>query len=192
MVIGNTEEIRIAHNSFGRPETFMPDAKPIKGAESEDVYHFISYIPFNGMVYELDGLKRGPIPVGPIPEGADWLSVARPAVQSRMATYAANETHFALMKIVRRPMSVLEEALSLKMSLPDTPENAAACQELRDKIEDQAAKETRYALENVRRRHNYLPLAFSLFNLLASKGKLQELRDAAMQRSINNSAARKK
>ena len=80
-VIGNTEEIRIAHNMFSRPESFMPDDKPTRGAKSEDVYHFISYIPFNGTVYELDGLKHGPISIGPIPEGSDWLAIAGPAVQ---------------------------------------------------------------------------------------------------------------
>ena len=107
-----------------------------------------------------------------------------------MATYAASETHFALMKIIRRPVSVLEEALSIRMSLPDeTVGNAAVCQDLRDRLEDESAKEIRYALENVRRRHNYLPLAFSLFNVLAAKGKLQELRDSARERSNNNSNA---
>ena len=111
-----------------------------------------------------------------------------------MATYAASETHFALMKIVRRSVSVLEEALSMRMSISDeTAENAAMLQDLRDRLEDESAKEARYTLENVRRRHNYLPLAFSLFNVLASKGKLVELRDAARERGNNNaSAARKK
>lgn len=47
----------------------------------EDAFHFIAYVPFEGKVYELDGLKPGPILLG---EGEDWLAVARPAIQARI------------------------------------------------------------------------------------------------------------
>ncbi len=49
--------------------------------------------------------------MGTLAEGADWLSVAQPAVQERMGKFAASETHFALMRIVRRPVNVLEESI---------------------------------------------------------------------------------
>ncbi len=63
------------------------------------------------MYSRLDGLKEGPIEVGTLSEGVDWLSVAQPAVQARMGKFAASETHFALMRIVRRPINVLEESI---------------------------------------------------------------------------------
>ena len=32
--------------------------------EDQDSFHFVAYVPINGRVYELDGLKDGPIDLG--------------------------------------------------------------------------------------------------------------------------------
>lgn len=45
--IGNSEVIRTAHNSFARQEPFEIE-QGFSGGKEEDVFHFISYLPFNG------------------------------------------------------------------------------------------------------------------------------------------------
>ena len=52
----------IKHFLFCRQQMFEFDAKlPQK---DENVYHFVAYVPINGKLYELDGLRDGPIDLG--------------------------------------------------------------------------------------------------------------------------------
>jgi ubiquitin carboxyl-terminal hydrolase L5 len=53
--IGNSELIRTTHNSFTRQDPFEIEHDKSSGKD-EDAFHFISYVPFNGQLYELDGL----------------------------------------------------------------------------------------------------------------------------------------
>lgn len=62
--IGTDDRLRTVHNSFSRPEPFIFEDKDKDKGEAEDAFHFIGFVPVNGILYELDGLKQGPIVIG--------------------------------------------------------------------------------------------------------------------------------
>lgn len=62
-------------------------------------------------MYEIDGLKAGPILLGEAAD-IDWLSVAKPAIEARMSRYNASETHFALMSIKKSRVSELKSEIA--------------------------------------------------------------------------------
>lgn len=59
LALGNSAAIRGAHNSF------RPPAPPLREERDDDpsgeAFHFVAYVPAAGGLYELDGLKAGPI-----------------------------------------------------------------------------------------------------------------------------------
>jgi len=100
--IGNSEEIREAHNSFALPDPFMTEEEPFdeKRDKRADVFHFVSYVCRGGKVYELDGLQRGPLVLGEVDESGDrkytrqwkvdWLEIVRKRVLDRINGATAN------------------------------------------------------------------------------------------------------
>jgi len=94
----------------------------------EEAYHFIGYVPFRGKVWELDGLKSGPVEVGelpasPSPSGSDtaahrsWMDVVRPVLRMKMRKYGGDgETgniSFNLLAIVKDQFCKFSDQLEL-------------------------------------------------------------------------------
>uniref|UniRef100_A0A8C7BU43 Ubiquitin carboxyl-terminal hydrolase n=1 Tax=Neovison vison TaxID=452646 RepID=A0A8C7BU43_NEOVI len=116
LALSNSDVIRQVHNSFARQQMFEFDAKT--SAKEEDAFHFVSYVPVNGRLYELDGLREGPIDLGACNQD-DWISAVRPIVLDHKV-----------------------KLVSLGM------------------------------IENIRRKHNYLPFIMELLKTLAEHQQL--------------------
>lgn len=82
LTLSNASQIRTVHNSFARQTLFELDSK--SPDKDDDVYHFVGYIPIDGRLYELDGLKEGPIDLGAINTDQNWIDVVKPIIEKRM------------------------------------------------------------------------------------------------------------
>lgn len=112
LAISNSEVIRRAHNSFHRQSSF--EIIQEKDSGGDDAFHFVGYIANGGKLYELDGLKPGPILLGEAGEGKAWLEVARTEIQKRIDSYMGGEgekaeLRFNLMAIVADKLSLAEK-----------------------------------------------------------------------------------
>lgn len=187
LALSNASQIRAVHNSFARQTLFELDNK--RAAKEEDVFHFIGYVPIDGRLYELDGLKEGPIDLGAITPNSDWVNVVRPIIQKRIDKYSEGEIHFNLMAIVSDRQLIYQRKIdeilnSTSDNDMDTDTKQVEVARLRSLIEDDLAKKKRYKIENIRRKHNYLPFIVELLKMLAEQGQLLPIYEKAKQRTI--------
>lgn len=194
LALSNSDVIRLVHNTFARQQVFEFDAK--QADKDDDVFHFISYIPFEGRLYELDGLREGPVDLGVIPDGSDWIKTARPVIEKRMQQYSADEIQFNLMAVVadkmpmyKRKLADLEQQLSSGM-VTDAVELQMT--ELRQLIVEQEAKMNAHKVENIRRKHNHLPIVMDLLKKLSSQKKLMPLFEQAKKKAVELKELRQK
>jgi len=183
LAIGNSEVIRTIHNSFHPPQPLLPEEKD--DDNDGEAFHFIAYVPAAGGLYELDGLKPGPIRICDCTH-EEWLKHAATAVTERIARYAATEQRFNLMAIIRNRQDIFRERLAEKQACildlkkdkqreDDVVKEEMQVEEIQAALANEEEKRRRWHSENVRRRTDYTPFAFQLLKQLGAMGKLDTL-----------------
>lgn len=102
--IGNTPELACAHNSHAMPQAkrrLEKSSGVSTGRFTGEAFHFVSYVPIGGRLFELDGLKPYPIDHGPYTD--EWTEKFRSVMTDRLGIATGdeyNEIRFNLMAVV--------------------------------------------------------------------------------------------
>jgi len=91
--IGNFWNIAVAHNNHGRRELRWQNdrLKNVTATRSMEAFHYVSYVPYGGRLFELDGLKPRPIDHGPWLADETWSGKARRVIQERIQMATGGE-----------------------------------------------------------------------------------------------------
>lgn len=148
-----------AHNSFARSDPFEHTRDPDDEREKEDAYHFIAYIPIEGQLYELDGLKQKPVSHGPLSKDAPWTDAAKTVIEQRIASYGGSEINFNLMAICADQVAMIQRQIEAAKSVQgsaasgDTATNLAQdtqheLYDLQLRLQEELAKRERWTVSN--------------------------------------------
>ena len=186
LALSNSDVIRSVHNGFSRQQLFEFDQR--SASKEDDVFHFVGYLPIDGRLYELDGLKAGPIDHGSVAPDSDWLDVVRPILEKRMAKYSGDEIHFNLMALVTDRRTKYQQSIddinkTIQGGGMETEDLHLEIGKLQMLIKDEESKIDRYKVENIRRKHNYLPFIMEMLKILAQEGKLVNLVETAKEKA---------
>lgn len=146
--ITNSDTIRNVHNSFSRPTPFVDETDRQRPSEDDDgLFHFVAYVPVDGILYELDGLQPYPISHGPCINLPETLSQV---LEKRISRAPAGEMLFNL-------LAATKDKRLYYQSVGDS-----------DGVANEEAKRLRWKRENALRRENFLGLIAQLLKGIAS------------------------
>ncbi|XP_020798317.1 ubiquitin carboxyl-terminal hydrolase calypso [Drosophila serrata] len=105
LAIGNTPELACAHNSHAMPQARRRLERTGAGVSScrftGEAFHFVSFVPINGQLFELDGLKPYPMNHGGWEDNEDWTAKFRRVMAERLGIATGEQDiRFNLMAVV--------------------------------------------------------------------------------------------
>jgi len=121
LAIGNSAQLAYAHNSHAVPRARRrfekSNAPSLPGSRyTGEAFHFVSYVPINNRLIELDGLRKYPIDHGPIEDPDNWTEKLREVIQQRLGMAkggAPIDIRFALMVLVPESRKMNQKKLKL-------------------------------------------------------------------------------
>ena len=99
--LSNCEILKKEHNKFKILETNSND-------EDDDIYHFVTFIHFKNAIYEIDGLREGPILIEENIEFKNWISKVIPYLKEKINLFSNNEIKFNLMALTPDKLEILK------------------------------------------------------------------------------------
>ncbi|XP_006820948.1 ubiquitin carboxyl-terminal hydrolase BAP1-like [Saccoglossus kowalevskii] len=112
--IGSMPQLAKAHNSHAKPEPRQIPEKQtgVSTVRTMEAFHFVSYVPIKGRLFELDGLKPYPIDHGPWGEQEEWTDKFRRVIRERL-DMGGCDIRFNLMAVVPDRRQVYDQKLQL-------------------------------------------------------------------------------
>ena len=106
--IGNYPHLARTHDNHAKPNRLKPLAKGqmvVSSASTQDTFHYSSFVPIGGRLYEMDGLKPYPVDHGQWTQIEGWTTLFQDIIQRRLNQ--SKDICFNLMAVVRDPMQDL-------------------------------------------------------------------------------------
>ncbi|CAO3599225.1 unnamed protein product [Absidia cylindrospora] len=103
--LSNSQALRKSHNLVGRSWPEQSNQKP--------VYHYVSYLPFGGYLWELDGFKKAPLQLGPCTE-KNWLEIVQSKLSQKIGRY--QDSDWSMYVVVEDQRKVHQRNLATKLA----------------------------------------------------------------------------
>lgn len=121
LAIGNTPELACAHNSHAMTQAKrrLDKSSGIStGRFTGEAFHFVSFVPIDGHLFELDGLKPFPMNHGMWKDNEKWTDKFRTTIEERLGVSSGEQDiRFNLMAVVPdRRIGITQKLRTLKLN----------------------------------------------------------------------------